>query len=56
MNFIKLTEKLPLAYHMTDDLPYFIVKFKIKCLTASWLSLAFTNTDLMLQFCLPDIK
>ena len=38
---------------MTEDLPYFIVKFKIKCLPASWLSIAFSGTDLMLQFCLP---
>ena len=39
---------------MTEDLPYFIAKFKIKCLPASWLSIAFSDTDVMLQFCLPN--
>ena len=37
----------------TGYLPCFIVKFKIKCLPASWLSIPFSDTDLMLQFCLP---
>ena len=31
----------------------FIVKFKIKCLPASWPSIAFFHTDIMLLFCLP---
>ena len=26
----------------------------MKCLTASWLSIAFSDTDLMLQLCLPN--
>ena len=43
----------PLPITMTEYLPYFIVKFKIKCLPASWLRIAFSDTDLMLQFCLP---
>ena len=34
---------------MTEYLPYFNVKFKIKNLPASWLSIAFFDTDLMLQ-------
>ena len=37
---------------MTEDLPYFIVKFRIKCLRATRLSIASSDTDLMLQFCL----
>ena len=41
---------------MTDDLPYFIVKLKINCLPASWLSIASSDTDLMLQFCVPYTK
>ena len=39
----------------TEYLPYLIVKFKIKCLPASWLSIAFSDTDLMLQFRLPNV-
>ena len=38
---------------MTKYLPYFIVKFIMKCLPASWLSIAFSDTHLMLQFCFP---
>ena len=29
------------------NLPYFIFKFKIKCLPNSWLSIAFSDTDLI---------
>ena len=36
----------------TEYLPCFIVKFKIKCVPASWLIIAFSDTDLTLQFCL----
>ena len=36
-----------------EHLPYFIINFKIKCLPASRLSIAFSDIDLMLQFCLP---
>ena len=43
----------PLPITMTEHLLYFIAKFKIMCLSASWLSIAFSDTDLMLQFCLP---
>ena len=43
----------PLPVTMTGDLPFFVVKFKIECLPALWLSIAFSDTDLMLQFCLP---
>ena len=31
------------------------IKFKIKCLPVSWLSIPFSDADLMLQFCLPYI-
>ena len=41
---------------MTEYLPYFIVKFRIKCLPASWLSIAISDTDLTLWFCLPNVK
>ena len=44
----------PLPMTMTEGLKYFIVQFKIKCLHASWLSIASSDTDLMLQFCLPN--
>ena len=37
---------------ITEYLTCFTVKFKIKCLPASWLSIAFSDTDLMLQLCL----
>ena len=40
---------------MTEYLPYATVKFKIKSRPKSWLSIAFSDIDLMLQFCLPDI-
>ena len=40
----------------TEYLPYFIVKFKIKCLPTSWLSIAFSDTDIIVQFCLPYKK
>ena len=46
----------PLPNTMTEYLPYFIVKSKIKCFPASWLSIAFSDTDLMLQFCLCSTK
>ena len=39
----------PLPITMTEHLPYFIVKFKIKCLPASRLSIAFSDTDWTLQ-------
>ena len=45
----------PLPIIMTENLPYLIVKIKIRCLPASWLSIVFTDTVLMLQFCLPYI-
>ena len=45
--------KNPLPITMTEELPYFVVKFKIKCPPLSWLSIAFSDTVLMLQFCLP---
>ena len=35
----------PLPINMTDYLLCFIVKLKIKCLPASWLSVAFSDTD-----------
>ena len=38
----------PLPITMFEYIPYFIVKFKIKCPPASWLSIAFSYTDLML--------
>ena len=41
---------------MTEDLPYFIVKFKMKCLPATWFSITFSDTDLMLQLCLPNYQ
>ena len=40
----------------TEYLPYFIVQFEIKWRHASWLSIAFSDTDLMLQFCLPKVQ
>ena len=39
----------------TEYLPYFVVKLKIKCLPVLWLSIAYTDTVLMLQFCLPYV-
>ena len=36
-------------------LPYIMVKFKIKCLPVSWLSIAFSDTDLMFKFCIPRL-
>ena len=44
MNFSKWTEWQPFI---------FFVKFKIKWLPASWLSIAFTEKDLILYFSLP---
>ena len=38
----------------TEYLPYFIVKFKIKCLSASWLSIAFS--DSYFQVSLMNVK
>ena len=46
----------PLPITMTEYLPYFIAKFKIKCLPASWLSIAFSDTHLLLRFCLPNLR
>ena len=38
---------------MTEYCSIFIVEFKIKCFPASWPSIAFSDTDIMLhQFCL----
>ena len=37
----------------TEYFPYFIVKFIIKCLPASWLSIASPDTDVMFQLRLP---
>ena len=43
---------IPCLITNTEYLPYFNVKFTTKCLTALWLSIAFSDTDLILQFCL----
>ena len=43
----------PCLITKTEYLPYFIVNLRIKCLPALWLSIAFSDTDLMFQFCLP---
>ena len=41
------------VYHHDWVFPSFVVSFKIKCLHASWLSIAIFDPDLMLQFCWP---
>ena len=46
----------PCLITKTVYLPYYIVKFKIKCLPASLLSIPFSDTDLMFQFCLPKVQ
>ena len=48
----------PCPITKAEYLPYFILKFNVKCLHASGLStgIAFSDTDLMLQFCLPYLQ
>ena len=53
MNFTKYTEDQLPAYHRYWVSTHFIEYFTIKFLPALWLSIAFSDTDLMLQLCLP---
>ena len=43
----------PCLITKTEYLPCFIVKSEIKCVPTSWLIIAFSDTDLTLQFCFP---
>ena len=51
MDFTKYTEK-----QSPTSMLYFIVKFKIKWLLASCLIKVCSDTDLMSQFCLPQLS
>ena len=45
-----------MPHHLTEYIPYFILKSKITCLLASWPSITFSDdTDLMFQFYLPHL-
>ena len=55
IHFTKINWKsTPCLIDNTEYLPQFIVKYKITCLPASWLSIALSDTDLMFQFRSPE--
>ena len=54
MNLTKKHEKNPCFITKTEYLPYCVAKLMMKCLPASKLSIAFSDTDQMLQVCLPN--
>ena len=54
MNLTKKHEKNPCFITKTEYLPYCVAKLMMKCLPASKLSIAFSDTDQMLHFCLPN--